>query len=381
MKVKILLAVLFIFGALNGQETLTTPKIKCCKPCKPPTCNCPPKMPCCNPCDCIFDFYNPLVYNGWDVSLEWLYWKVQQKASTFVLTPHGIHQSSTTIADAIGKYKSAKFNWSSGVRAGLDYTFERDAWNFSGEYTYYGTGGTENVFRPSDPTLFLESTTRGIAFPAPSDGVDHLISKTQFTYQVMDLLLSRRYLAGCQILLNFFSGATAAFIHERWKVSSFYTVGAPNVTVETRNNWRFNGGGIRMGFDADWHMGCGLGLFQKFSLAGVVGQYANKRKTHFDPPGIPAGGVTTFNPVRSTVEYATWVVPNTQLAFGMTWNHRFSSTSMRIQAGLEVNTWYDLHQFHQDLGPLAPANLNRLDVENSSAVNLWGLNLGMDFSF
>ena len=254
MKIRTLFLIFLSISALNAQtENLTTPRSNCCNPCKPPTTNCPPKLPCCNPCDCIFDFYNPLVTKGWNASLEWLYWKVAQKASTFALTPHGIHQSSppSTIADAIGKYKSAKFNWSSGVRAGLDYTFVRDAWNFSGQYTYYSTGGTENIFRPSDPTLYVEPTVRGLNLLPPSDGVDHMISKTLFSYQVIDLLLSRRYLPGCQILLNFFAGPTLAAIHERLKVSIFYTVGVdPHATVETKRHWRHDGGGFRLGGDA-----------------------------------------------------------------------------------------------------------------------------------
>jgi hypothetical protein len=383
---KILLAALLSIGPLIAQqETLTAPRAKCCNPCKPPSSNCPPQRPLCNPCDCIFDFYNPLIYNGFTITAEWLYWKVQQKASTFVLNPHGMHQSfpPSTLSDALGKYQSAKFNWSSGVRIALDYTFKRDAWNFLGQYTYYGTDGSANVFRPSNPTLYIEPTVRGVILPSPSDGADQMVSKTLFSYQGIDLLLSRRYLASCQILLNFFSGATAAFIHEKWKVSSYYTVGAdPNISIETQNNWSFDGGGIRTGINADWHMGWGFGLFQRFSLAGLIGHYSNKRKTRFDPPNIIQEGRNTFNPVRNTVQYETWVVPNTQLAFGLTWNRRLSSyTSMRVMAGFEANTWYDLHQFHQDGESLQLPNREHLDIENSSAVNLWGLNLGIDFSF
>ncbi len=346
--------------------------------------NCPPQLPCCNPCDCIFDYYDPLVFNGWNLSVEWLYLKVQQKASTFALTPSGRHQPfpQTTIADAIGKYQSAKFDWNPGVRATLDYTFVRDAWNFSGEYVYYGTTGHNQAIRPSDPTLYLEATNRGIDLLSPSDGVDKLVSKTFFRYQELDLLLSRRFIAGCQVILDFFAGATGAFIHEKWDITGLYTVGlASPVTTETQNHWRFNGGGIRLGITADWHMGCGLGLYNQFSFANLAGAYTNRRTTHFIPPAQIESELPVFNPVRDTTEKTTWVVPNTQIAFGASWNHRFDTVSMRILAGFEVNTWYSLHLLHQDATNPSFPNNDRLDIQNTSPVSLWGLNLGLEFSF
>jgi hypothetical protein len=360
----------------------------CCAPpkpcgpvpcCKPPSVNCPPLLPRCNPCDCIIDYYSPLIYTGVDLSFEILCWKVQQKASTFVLTPHGTHQPfpPSTIADAIGKYRSASFDWSPGFRVGLGYTFERDAWRLAGQYTYYSTSGSDTVTRPGDPTLYLESTVRELSLSP--DGVDSMHSKTHFHYQVADLLMSRRYLPGCQVLFNFFTGATGAWIKEDWSIKGTDIAGAvPNVTDFGQNNWFFKGGGMRAGLDVNWHMGAGFGVFNKFSFAALVGSYYNKRKTTVTPPGV-AGTLTPD--VRNTTEKDTWVVPNTQLEFGLNWNHRFCTWSMMLQAAFEINTWYDLHQFHQDATGFSFPNNDRLDIRNASDVKLWGFTASADFGF
>jgi hypothetical protein len=353
-------------------------------PCNPACCksasvNCPPLMPRCNPCDCIIDYYNPLIFTGVDASIEILCWKVQQKASTFVLSPHGIHQPfpPSTVADSIGKYQSASFDWSAGVRAGLGYTFERDAWRVMGQYTFYRTSGSDTVKRPTDPTLYLEPTIREVSLS--SDGVDAMYSNTHFNYQVADLLISRRFLPGCQVLFNFFTGATGAWIKESWNVKGVDITGSvPNVTNFGKNNWHFNGGGMRAGLDVNWHMGAGFGLFNKLSFAALIGSYYNKRETNLFPEGVDG---TLVPNIRNTTEKDTWVVPNTQLEFGLNWNHRFCSWSMMLQGALEISTWYDLHQFHQDSSALSPPNNNRLDIRNASDVKLWGFTASADFGF
>lgn len=339
-------------------------------------------MPRCEPCDCIIDFHNPLVFNGFDLFAEWLIWKVQQKATTFVLTPNGIHQPfpPSTVSDAIGEYKSASFDWSSGVRIGLGYTVVRDAWNFLGQYTYYQTSGSDKVNRPADQTLYLQETVRDVNLS--TNGVDVVRSHTHFRYQVADLLLSRRFLPACQIIFNFFTGATGAWIREDWKVTGSDINSSPNVSTSTYNNWNFRGGGIRAGLDVDWHMGSGFSLFNKGSFAAVIGSYENRRKTTLNPAGISVGPNPTLAPsIRHTSEDETWVVPHTQLEFGINWRHRFCTWAMMLQAGFEINTWYDLHQFHQDSFQLNFPNNDRPDYRNASPVNLWGASLRMNASF
>lgn len=365
--------------------TAPAPASGCCNPpdpnacvqkcCKPPSINCPPLRPLCDPCDCIIDYFNPLVFNGFDIYLEWLFWNVQQKSSTYVLKPNA-PQLSNTVADAIGEYKSAEFDWNSGVRLGLAYTFQRDAWNLLGQYTYYGTKGTSSVTRPNNPMFYLEPTLRGQSASEP--GINRSRSNTDFQYQVFDLLLSRRFLPGCQILFDFFAGPTAAVITEKWKVRTYdvHNILLP-VTTTTRNRWSYASGGMRVGFNANWHIGNGWGLYNRSSFASYVGAYYNRRRTSIEP----SVNQSLQPRVRNTKEDETWVVPTTQLEFGLNWNHRFCNWAVMIQGAFEVNTWYDLHQLHQDSQNLLPPNVEHLDYRNASPVSLWGFNFRVNFSF
>lgn len=376
------------------EESAQAPQNGCCNQvkacqsscCHQPSLNCPPLIPRCDPCDCIIDYYNPLIFNGFDLSVEWLYWTVHQKASTFVLTPDGFHQpfppaDNNGFNDGSGKYKYARMDWNSGVRANLGYTFERDAWRLLGQYTYYGTHGSDRVVRSTDLTLYLEPTNK-YEFLANS-GPDLVNSSIHLRYQVADLLVSRRFLPGCQILFNFFTGATGAWIQEEWKFSyiCFENASVPGLATITHNNWSFRGGGMRAGVDTNWHLGKGFGIFNKFSMAALVGSFLQKKSVLLDPPVLPPGFDIFTNPFGHTREDEIWVVPNTQLEFGLNWNHRFCSWAMSLMLGFEINTWYDLHQYHQSMSRPLPANYNHIDYRNSSDVSLWGGNLQLGFSF
>ncbi len=360
------------YGCCTPQSDPCLPD--CCKCCKPRSLNCPPLMPRFDPCDCIMDYYNPIIFNGFDLWIEALAWTVQQKSSTYALSPRGQHQPippPDSLADSIGEYHSAKFKWSPGFRLGLGYTFERDAWNLSGQYTYFSSGGSDRVRRPQDPTLYITATTRNLN--TTNEGPRLLKSKIDFDYQTFDFFLSRRFLPGCQILFNFFAGPTAAVIDEKWKITGHHSF----VTTVSQNKWSFSGGGMRVGADANWHIGSGFGLFNKVSFATLVGSYFNARKTHLSP--IPEH--TLAPDMRNTKESEVWVVPTTQLEFGLNWNRRFCSWAILLQGALEINTWYDLHQFHQDEPTPTNPNHNHLDYRNASPVSLWGASFRVNFSF
>lgn len=375
-------------GCCNGSTNSCCPSYEpaaCPAPCcEPPSLNCPPIMPRCAPCDCILDYYNPLVFNGWDLSIEWLFWTVQQKSSTFVLSPNGINQPfpPSALSDAIGKYQSAKFDWNSGVRAACSYTFERDAWNLMGQYTFYKTDGSKVVHRPSSPFQYLEPTSREVNIS--SFGVSEMKSSTDFHYQVFDLLLSRRFLPGCQILFNFFAGPTCALIYEKWNVKGVDVGTNPNVTTKTKNTWTFQGAGMRGGLDANWHLGGGFGLYNKFSFATVVGAYQNKKTCAVTATGNANSVISSLlSPyIWDTTQNDTWIVPATQLEFGLNWNHRFCHWAIALEAAFEINTWYDLHQYQQaGDASLTASSAEKFEYRNASPVSLWGTTTRLNFSF
>lgn len=361
-----------------ASETSCTPTC-----CPPPSINCPPILPRCDPCDCIIDYFNPIVFNGFDLSVEWLYWTVQQKSSTYAISPNGNHQASPSVltADALGKYKSASFDWNSGVRASLAHTFERDAWNLLAQYTYYKTSGSDSTERPRAPTLYLESPNRAIALS--NNGINRLESSTHFQYQVADFLLSRRFLPGCQILLNCFAGPTGAWITEKWSIQALDSGTDPHALTKIQNSWHFKGAGMKGGLDANWHLGKGFALFNKFSVATLVGAYSNSKKTQVTATGASSAIINALvlPDICNTTEDETWVVPTSQIEFGLNWNHRFCNWAIALQGAFEINTWYDLHQYHQDGFTTSIATQDKLDYRNSSPVSLWGASAKAVFSF
>lgn len=351
----------------------------CCPPPAPSCCgpgpsNCPPAQPPFERCDCLFDYYNPLLFKGIDLSIEWLFWKVHQKASTYVLEPSHFQQPypPTQLTDGLGKYKSAEFDWSSGVRAGIGYTFQRDAWHILGQYTYYSTHGHSHEDRSGNLTQYLQATNRDIN--GSNLGPISIKSSSKFHYQTADLLFSRRFIPGTQILFEFFTGGTGAWIDEHWKVLS----SSASQTL-LKNDWIFSGGGIRTGVQANWHMGGGFGFYNKISGAALVGSYKNRKKEAVTPLTVSEQPYT--NPLANTTEKGTWVVPHSQIELGMNLSHRFCTWAMNLAAGFEINTWYDLHQLHQSMQDPLTGNQNQLDTRNASDVSLWGIHIDFSFSY
>jgi hypothetical protein len=311
------------------------------------------------------------------MNLEFLYWTVQQKASTFVLTPDGNHQpypaSPAYVSDALGKYQSAHFDWNPGARAAIIFALPHDSWNLWTQYTFYYTRGTEKHFHPDDLTEYLLPTNREVN--ASPDGVNEMRSKTNFHYQVGDLLLSRRFLPSSQIQCDLYSGATGAWINEKWIVNGTDAPGEfPNVNTITWNNWHFYGGGIRVGVNTGWKLLEGFSFCNNLSFATLAGSYFNSRKT------VVTDSVGDFYLRRNTREGEVWIVPTTQMEFGLNWKRQFTSWSFSLKGAFEINTWYDLHQLHQDSMYFTQSNNDKLDYRNSSPVNLWGFNVMFNWS-
>lgn len=324
--------------------------------CKPPSINCPPVVPRCNPCDCIIDYYSPLVFNGWQISAEWLYWTVSEQALTFVLydlpplTPN--HNGN-----GFGKYKSGEFGWNSGVRVNAGYTFERDAWHLGAEYSYFATGRSSK----ENSATFLEPTLT--AFSA-----DQSKLKTHFISHLFDFGLTRTFLPGCQILFDFFIGGTGALLREKFN-AAYAISNTPHYTNVT-NHWSYSSGGLRTSLNTNWHFGYGFGLFSKCSFAELVGSYEYHQKEISD--GI------LFKDVRESLIV---LIPSTQFGLGFDWNHRFCHSAMKILAGFEINTFYDIHQVRLSGVEPIPNGYGHIAYRDHSNLNLWGINIGMDFSF
>lgn len=329
-------------------------------------------------------YYEPLDRAGWSLSAEYLYWKVFQQASTYALKPSfslptdAVHNSG----DLYGKYQATPFDWNSGVRACLSYTFARDAWELLGQYTYYTTNGSTKASRNNEPTSYLFGTHRVLT----TGQLQTAKSSTHFSYQIADFVLGRRFLVSEQMFLQLYAGAKGAWIGENWKITYQNTDG---VVDRFSNRWTFGGAGIQAGFDGLWHIGKGVSFFNQISAATVIGNYRYRTAESYIVPvteqiialdAVPLAG--NINPLTKASSSESLVLPMTQLAFGIDWSRMFSKYRLHLRSAFEIATWYDLHQVFLPNLVVEPLSLpDRIAIRDSSNVNIYGLSVraGVDF--
>ncbi len=320
----------------------------------------------------LFQYREPLDLSEFISFAEYLYMGVSQQDSEFVLAPNMTFPAAViadlahNAGDSYGRYKQAKFNWSSGLRVGLGYTFTRDYWQLLGQYTYYDSVGTKVVTNPASDTLIF-ATFRDVTITQ----LEQAQSKVHLNYQVADVLLSKRLTIGDQILLNFNIGMTGAWIEEHWRVTYF-----DEATTFFKNKWKYNSGGFTLGLESNWHFGMGFGLFSKFFGSVVCGSYKNKN--YVSTTIVPAGDI---NPLRNTSLNTLLIIPRTQIALGVDWGQVYSQCALRIMTGFEINTWFDLQQVFKSPEGTQPLNHDKVDIYDVANVNVYGLTVRAEINF
>jgi len=323
----------------------------------------------------------PREFNGWNSFAEALVWQVQEQGSFFVATPNddSVVIPAFNQTQLLGDLRSLSFDWDGGVRLGLGYTFARDFWQLMGQYTWFATTG-DNSYSMRAPTATTTTWLMPTFTDIESTGLIEAESSSRFSYQMADLMLSRRFLPKDEIQLNFALGATGGYIKEDSHI--FYENVGMNTAVV--NHWGFGGGGLRTNFDANWHMGRGFGFFGKFSYAAILGQYGTKNRISADSPGIDGGGVTAARRIANTTCTGIYLLPATQIALGFDWTRSFGNcwiSDLRIALTGEFNHLSNLHQIFKDPIDTSDVSFGKLYVRDISSVYMYGVDvrLGADF--
>ncbi len=341
------------------------------------------KQPCTSCCSPALNYRLAPDFYGYNTFVEYLIWQTQEQGSHFVAKPNSSSSINTTFnkTQLLGDIKSASLGWASGVRVGFGYTFERDAFQLLGQYTWYSTSGS-NSFSVSSP---ISASTTTFLMPTFTDiegaGLLNAASNTEFSYQMADLLLARRFIVKDQIQLNFSLGATGGFIKEDFHVT--YENQTENTYIA--NDWGFGGGGLRTGIDGNWHMGYGFGFFGKFSFAAILGNYGNSNRITADAPGADGTG-STSSPIVSDTQYSgIFLLPTTQIALGFDWTRSFKNcwiSAVKASVTGEFNNLSNLQQVFKDpSGVTSQTYYGKLLVRDVGSVYMYGANvrLGADF--
>ncbi|MDN3506165.1 MAG: Lpg1974 family pore-forming outer membrane protein [Simkaniaceae bacterium] len=257
----------------------------------------------------------------WYVNAEFLYWTAESGAIDYAVRASETPPNSAVFAT--GDYKTADYDWSPGFRVGLAYYRCPKYWEVNAEYTWFYTKGTDST--SSD---FVRPTRLTNAF-GPFTSADSTI---YLHYHVGDVYADRVFDPNPHLRLRLIGGLTTAYIKQDWKIN--YT-NAQNVSEKVTEEWRYFGGGIRMGMRADWFWGCQFYLTGKTTFATLIGTYKNE-EVQTNPNTDTLFGNAKYDDHRFAV--------HGQFLLGPSWQIPCDCWSFELLAAYEFNTWINLHE-------------------------------------
>jgi hypothetical protein len=336
---------------------------------------------CTSCCDPVQNYRLPANFNGWNSFAEALAWQVQEQGSHFVATPNDDSNIDVNVnqTELLGDIQSLSFDWNGGLRVGLGYTFARDFWQLLGQYTWFATDG-DNSYSVPTPGVLTKTWLMPTFTDIGGTGLIEAKSASNFSYQMYDLLMARRFLVKEEIQLNFSLGATGGYIKENSHVT-YENVG---MNTYVANGWGFGGGGLRTGIDGNWHIGQGFGFFGKFSFAAILGSYGTSNRISADSPGLDGGSVRASSRIANTEYSGVFLLPTTQIVLGFDWTQSYTNcwiSGCRVALAGEFNNLSNLQQIFKDPMDTSARAFSKLYVREVGSVYLYGLNvrLGADF--
>jgi hypothetical protein len=302
-------------------------------------------------------------------SIEFLYWVVQESCVDYALKMQHPAWGSTS-SYAQGKYKSATFDIDPGFRLGLNFFRAPKLWEMKWQYTRLGTSGKNSCSKPAVSSEYLTGTWPQI-LPAPLSGAT---SHIHMNYNTFDMTIDRYFIPNPHLRLRLIGGAVVAWINQDWKVQ-YFDAALRSTTI--RNQWRFIGGGFKLGTMVDWYLTQDIYITAMGMTGALMGSYRNlsKQTTTYQPAGDDNPNI----PIRDTIFKDTRPAFTAQVVFGPSWQKNFKNNRVEVFAGYELNLWFNLQEIYRSTAGSASAA--KETWINSSMMALQGLTARVTVDF
>ena len=353
----------------------------------------------------VFQYRPEIKKSGGYAGVEFLWWKVYEGALDYAIKGQvGSNPGSTQAIGAIGKLKSATFSWAPGYRAYLGYRFHPDFWEVEAMYTYYHSSHKNETCHPSCCAPDVLVVTPGPITTEPAKAtvgtfvqftdtpVTLATSSISLNYNIGDLLLARRFLTSDAIIMRALLGATGAWIDQRWHykylpgdlIVNGIDLGVGS-TSKGKENWKFSGGGMRLGLDMDWFAGKGFSILSEGSFALIFGSYTkhslNTVNNNFPSGFPPPNGAITPQVVNNIRIHDDRFVFHARLAFLPAWGIHFDHWGFLFYAGYEFNFFANLQEVFRPAS-FSDRSFDGREVDFTYGfLGMQGLTAGLKFDF
>lgn len=318
----------------------------------------------------IFQYRPPLNQCGGYLRSDFLFWKTLSTPTYYVVSKQPYNVDFNTYI--VGNVLSTTFDHDPGFRFSLGYRFAPNHWELDAQYTFFNNKGQDEIHGPItvQPEILVAS------FEVPFVTVDSSLAKAaaeiELLYQTFDLTLVKRFLFSDSLLLNLFAGFTGAWIDQDWTIN--YGSGSLFETVDS--DWRFFGGGLKIGLNSDWHFCQGWSLFSEISVATVVGSYENT---------LDINQFYFTSSTNSSQVNTSSLLDDTRAAYyfhfllGPSWGKVYSCWGFDLFIGYELDGWFNLQEITTTANQSNAGQ--RLNLFSQGLLCLQGLTANLTFNF
>lgn len=344
-----------------------------------------PKAPCDKPADvCCEEAVKPGPFGfayPWDLGLscprdfyihvDGLAFQAKQDGMEFSILDSDAASSSNTLSQGrIRGFSDNNDEWdyNPGVRVGIGFVMEHDAWNCDFQWTWLNITDYRHVGAVPFGGSILPMWLVGDDTPATFQGNRKAVGKWHADYNVIDLSLGKAYHVSRYLVLNPHFGLRTGWIDQHFAVR--YVGSSEIFTIQHADN-DFWGIGSRIGVDSDWILGKGWCLFANLAASMLFGKFEVDQNLTFPTASGGYGFDTDYDFYQNT--------PNMEIVVGLGWARYFDKNKYRVglRAAYEFHEWWDMFNLRRFWSG-APNFDNDVVSRGNLTLNGFSLRLNLD---
>jgi hypothetical protein len=225
------------------------------------------------------------------------------------------------------------FDYNPGVRFGLGFYLDHDAWNVDFAWTWLNITNYEHANASTATGVVIPQWALGLGTPANLVG-PRSSATWDASYNTIDLRLAKPYYVSRYLVVSPHFGLRGGWIDQHFSADYRGTDEFPGTRTIHHSNNNFWGIGSRAGIDTDWIVGKGWCLFGNVAASMLYGKFEVDQNLTL--PGESSDGFDVdFDYYQNT--------PNFEIVLGIGWGHYFNKkrNHVGLRAAYEFHEWWD----------------------------------------
>jgi len=208
---------------------------------------------------------------------DFLYWSANEDGLDFAYKAKG-QPGQLPLTDV--KIKPFDCEWKPGFRVGLGYRLPHDSWEARGYVTQFRT--TNHLKQNADSMEFIEPNFGGLG--GSTQGYMEVDGSWHLKYTLLDIELTRSFIASKALAISPFLSARGAWIHQ---TTHMKFSGPQSLDIDEKVHYR--AGGLRLGSDLNFYLMKYFCFFAEGSASLLSGRFEDETQVEKDKDTLFSG--------------------------------------------------------------------------------------------